>query len=84
MLEKCGDEKIRTLESHEKLPPLIEMAGSLGSRGGLGNKVLSSERNNSSKRCRDTFVFTTCINSQCQGVKETCWYVTKYETGCIH
>lgn len=44
--------------SHEKLPFFIEIAGSPGSRGGLGNRVLSSAKSSSSKRCKDTYALT--------------------------
>lgn len=54
--------KKRTLISHENDPPSIEMAGSAGSGGGLGNNSLSSARNNSSNRCSDTLQFTTWKN----------------------
>ena len=52
-------EESTTLESHEKYPSLIEMAGSPGSPGGFDERILSSARNNSSSRISDTFTFTT-------------------------
>ena len=36
------------------------MAGRAGSRGGFGRRILSSAKNSSSKRLRDTLAFTTC------------------------
>jgi hypothetical protein len=43
-----------TLESQEKYPFLIEIAGSPGSRGGFGRRILSSAKSSSSRR------LTTC------------------------
>lgn len=51
-----------TLESQEKFPSLIDIAGFPGSRGGFETKILSSARNSSSRRCIDTFAVTTCGN----------------------
>ena len=36
------------------------MAGSPGSRGGFGRRILSSAKNSSSSRFKDTFAFTAC------------------------
>jgi hypothetical protein len=49
-----------TLESQEKYPFLIEIAGSPGSRGGFGRRILSSAKSSSSRRFKDTFALTTC------------------------
>lgn len=56
-----GDKvEMETFESQEKYPFLIEMAGSLGSTGGLGRRILSSCKNSSSRRFNETFAFTAC------------------------
>jgi hypothetical protein len=39
---------------------LIEIAGSPGSRGGFGRRILSSAKSSSSSRFKDTFALTTC------------------------
>ena len=49
-----------TLESQEKYPFSIEMAGSCGFRGGFGCRIFSSAKSNSSIRFKDTLAFTTC------------------------
>ena len=51
---------IKTFASQEKFPFLIEMAGSPGSWGGFGRRILSSAKSSSSKRFKDTFALTTC------------------------
>ena len=49
-----------TLESQEKYPFSIEMAGSCGFRGGFGSRIFSSAKSSSSIRFKDTLAFTTC------------------------
>jgi len=38
----------------------METAGKEGSRRGFGRRILSSAKNSSSRRFKDTFAFTTC------------------------
>lgn len=47
-----------TFDSQENEPFLIETAGSPGSRGGFGKRILSSAKRSSSSRFKDTFAFT--------------------------
>lgn len=48
-----------TFASQEKYPFSIEIAGSPGSMGGFGNRILSSARSRSSRRFNETFALTT-------------------------
>lgn len=59
LVKKGKNDQVFTFESQEKFPFFIETAGSSGSSGELGIKILSSAKSSSSRRCNDTFAFTT-------------------------